>query len=526
MIHPRPTLIHTMSFRMKHIIYLFLSLLFTTPLLAQTEPHKNDLAPCGTVSHIDPWLKKYLSDPQEFGFPENNDTLWAGLQIHLLANDNGVGRFGPDRLLDAFYRLNEDYGPSGIRFFFKNDWNLINNSVWYQHDSVVQGREMMFANNVPDALNAYFMLRAAGNCGYNLPYAGVAMAHSCAGPNDHTWTHEIGHALSIQHPFIGWEGKVYNPNNPTPDTLTYDYTHFHSTPDTIVPAPLDTALVEYVDGSNCGIAADRICDTGPDYLSYRWNCNAQGLSTVQQKDPSGATFVSDGTLFMSYAADNCQNRFTTQQTQIMRAKLQTDRSHWLVADAPAPIVTAGTSLVSPINNSPAPASGVLLQWTPVPAATHYLVQVSKVSSFGAKDFEVIVTDTSVLTGALAPNWSYFWRVRPFNIASVGPYPAQAGRFTAVTVSAVQAAAEAGWRLYPTLLSAGTPLAAEAPDQWLGRSARFQVFDAAGRLMWENERVLETTQTLLPLPTATWPKGVYYFVCSSAAGVVRQTLLVP
>ncbi len=504
-------------------ITLLLFFFISVALHAQVEPDKNSLAPCGTVSHIDGWLKKYLAAPMEF--PESTDTLWAGIQIHLLANDNGSGRFGPDRMLDAFYRLNEDYAPTGIRFYFKNDWNLLNNSAWHQHNELTQGIAMMAANNVPDALNAYFVITAAGNCGYNLPYGGVAMTHSCSGPNDHTWTHEIGHALSIQHPFIGWEGKTYNINNPTPDTLTYDYTHFHSTPDTIVPAPLDTALVEYVDGSNCGIAADRICDSGPDYLSYRWNCNAQGLSTVQQKDPAGATFYSDGSLFMSYANDACQNRFSPQQTQIMRARLQTNKASWLAAQAPAPIVTTTAQLLSPINNSPAPTTGAQLQWSSVPGATHYLVQVSKVASYSAKDFEAVVTDTFALTGALTANWSYYWRVRPFNIGSVGPYTTPHGRFLATTVSTMQSATEAGWRMYPTLLASGQPLMLEVPETWAGQSANFRVFDAAGRLMWQDEVLLEGQKQVLHLPAEAWSNGLYYLVCSGKPGVFRQSVVI-
>ena len=238
---------------------LLFCLAFAWSAHAQTDPDKNSLFPCGTAPKFDEWFLRYQANPGDF--PEDNaDTLYAGIQVHLLANDGGLGRFAFDKLLDAFCRINEDFKESEIQFFLKNDINLINNSDWFQHDSVPQGIQMMFTNNVPGALNAYFMSQPAGTCGYNLPYAGVAVAHGCAGPNDHTWTHEIGHALSIQHPFIGWEGTIYDPNDPTPDTLTYDYTHYHSTPDTIVPAPLDTALVEYLDGSNCGIAADKICD--------------------------------------------------------------------------------------------------------------------------------------------------------------------------------------------------------------------------------------------------------------------------
>ncbi|MCB0574414.1 MAG: metalloprotease, partial [Saprospiraceae bacterium] len=102
--------------------------------------------------------------------------------------------------------LNEDYAATGIRFYFKDDWNLINSTAWYQHANIPQGIDMMLTNNVPDALNAYFASNVAGNCGYNLPYAGVAVAHNCAATGDHTWAHEVGHALSLPHPFIGWEG--------------------------------------------------------------------------------------------------------------------------------------------------------------------------------------------------------------------------------------------------------------------------------------------------------------------------------
>jgi len=504
---------------MKHLS-LLLFLLAAFSLRSQEEFDKNSLKPCGTVSHIDSWMKKYLASPESF--PEGDDTLWVGVQIHLLAKDDGTGRLSTERMLDALHRLNLDYGPSGIRFYCKNDWNLINNTTWYQHDSLTQGIAMMFANNVPDLLNAYFMVKAAGNCGYNLPYAGVAMSHGCTGAGDHTWTHEVGHALSIQHPFIGWEGKIYNPANPTPDTLTYDYTHFHSTPDTIVPAPLDTALVEYVDGSNCGIAADRICDSGPDYLSSRWDCNSQGLSTVEQKDPSGATFRSDGTLFMSYASDNCQTRFTPQQTQIMRAKLQTVKAAWLAPAAPAPIIAGTTTLISPINFAHATAASALLTWTAVPGATHYLVQVSKVSGYGANDFEAIVTDTFALTGQLLPNWNYYWRVRPYNCASVSPFSSN-GRFTAKTVH-VQSASEAGWRVYPSLLAAGQPVLLEIPENWASQSADFQVFDTGSRLMWQQKLSLENRRQVLRLPSENWPAGVYNILCSGKAGVFRQTVV--
>ncbi|MCS6928689.1 MAG: hypothetical protein NZM43_04240 [Saprospiraceae bacterium] len=505
---------------MRWIFLLLWNFISIVIACAQDDANGDALHPCGTPPGVDPWLRRYLEGLIKV--PDSDDTLWVGMQIHLLARNDGTGRFGPDRLLDAFYRLNEDFAQTGIRFYFKHAWNLLNNSAWFEHDSIVQGRAMMFANNVSDALNVYFVQRAAGNCGYNLPYAGIAMAHACSGPNGHTWAHEVGHALALPHPFLGWEGKVYNPDLPTPDTLLYDYTHFHAEPDTIVPAPLDTALVEYVDGSNCSIAADRICDTGPDYLSYRWSCNAQGLSNVQQRDPAGKPFFSDGTLFMSYAADNCQRRFTPQQIQIMRARLRTDRSRWVAPSMPVSgLVSEPALLVAPINSVPSPVNATILHWRSVPNATHYLVQVSKVGSFGVRDFEAIVSDTFVLVQNISPNWNYFWRVRAFNAASVGPYSAS-GRFLSTSASTVNAAHEGGWRIFPTFLPQGTPLAVEAPESWRQQPIVLSVFDTGGRLLFQQELTLLSSRDWLFLPTEKWPTGPYVLVCTSKLGVVRQS----
>ncbi|MBK9337327.1 MAG: hypothetical protein IPM98_12415 [Lewinellaceae bacterium] len=96
---------------------------------------------------------------------------------------------------------------------------------------------------------------------------------------------------------------------------------------------------------------------------------------------------------------------------------------------------------------------------------------------------------------------------------------------ATTVSSVQSATEAGWRMYPTLLAPGQPLVLECPEVWTGQSATLRVFDAAGRQMWQHVLLLDSRQQTLRMPTDTWPKGTYYLVCSGEPGVFRQTLMV-
>lgn len=492
-----------------------------SPVLAQ-EPLKEDLAPCGTRGVSD-WLIRYQSQPPVSDRSE--DTLWVALQPHLLAKDAGTGRISTEKFLNAFCQLNEDFAPSNIQFYFKYDWDLLNKTEWYMHSTIPQGIDMMLSNNIPDALNAYFVADPAGNCGYNLPYGGVAIGHNCAGPGDHTWAHEVGHALSLPHPFIGWEGKNYGSIGPTPTSLTYDYTYFHDTLDTQIPAPLDTALVEFVNGSNCAVAADLICDTKPDYLSYRWDCDAQNLSTTQQKDPAGATFYSDGSLYMSYALDHCQSRFSPEQISLMRANLLTEKVAWLTPSMAEPPIAESPEAIEPVLDQMVPTTGALLRWHPVPNATHYLVQASRLLNFSFRQVDVVTTDTFLIAGQLTPNVKYYWRIRPFNDwHTCNPF-SELSTFITAPISAISEPDAEGWRCFPTLLTEGAPLTLEIPESWQNEAAQCYLFDAAGRLVWQSNWEALDLRMKLHLPSTQWPAGVYQLVLNSRHGVKRAPVVI-
>ena len=506
---------------------LLITILFCTLSLKgiSQEPSKQELYPCGAPTGVSDFLEKYQRNPWMFAQPESGDTLWVAVQIHLLAKDSGAGRIPWDRYLAAFCRLNQDFAESGIQFYMKEPWDLLNNTGWHTHSTIPQGIDMMLTNNVEGALNAYFVSDPAGNCGYNLPYGGVAIAHGCAGPDDHTWAHEIGHALNLPHPFIGWEGKTYNYNNPTPQVLTYDYTYFHDTLDTQVPAPLDTALVEFVSGANCAVAADRICDTKADYLSYRWNCNpATQMSSVKQKDPNGVDFYSDGTLFMSYADDACQNRFSAEQISIMRATLATEKADWVIPAMLQQPVTELPTQIEPVLGQNQPVTGARLVWKSVPNATHYVVQASRIPSFGYKELDIVTTDTFAVCGSLTANKTYYWRVKPFNYwHACQPFTASETFFTNPSSEASEPDAD-GWRCYPSVISDESVLTLKTPSFWTGTEIQVSIFDMAGKQLFSAEIPCQEEIRLEIPGLKSWPGGTCQLIAVSGKGVKRQTIV--
>ena len=425
------------------------------------QAYSQELAPCGTPNGKSPWLKEYQKDPGKYKI-RSGEILHMPLSIFLVGDDNGVGTFGETKMVDALCTLHADFEGTEILFYLKDGFHYLYNSAYYEHGSVLKGAEMMFANNIENTVNNYVVKDPAGNCGYNLPYAGIALSKGCTEPSDHTWAHEIGHNLSLPHPFIGWEGGVshdntvnHNFNDPAPDTVLIDYTYFQDTLilDTMI---IDTVIVERVDGSNCTYAADGFCDTKPDYLAQRWACNTEQLSLVEQTDPNGEKFYSDGTLFMSYAFDNCSNRFSDDQIDAMRANIIDEKSAYLDSEViELPPVTEVTTLLYPEDGEMVPYDGVEIGWEPVENAEYYIIQLGIEPSSTVVIWDTIVTETSLVLYDLKENDDIYWRVRAFNSFHFCTEFSDNALFVTTDVSAVDMIAlDDQVRLQPNYLQSG------------------------------------------------------------------------
>ena len=482
---------------------------FSIFLFAQkTTGQDRQFHPCGTQDGKVEWLKNYQADPGHF--PVGNDTLYVPMSIHIVGTTGGTGFFSMRQLLDAFCTLNEDFAPSKIRFFIAGEINYISNTTYYDH-TFGQGEEMMEIYRVPNTINTYFVDSPAGNCGYSSYNLGIAMAKSCSGATDHTWAHEVGHFLSLPHPFWGWEGHD-----------DYDYSQ---------PAPLqwDDTLVERLDGVDCHLAADGFCDTPPDYLNYRWSCNNNNESTVTQTDPNGETFVSDGTLFMSYALDGCMGRFSEEQSAAMRANLLTEKAEHLQTDLPHQPIDAGSAVFV------APAEGELLnyheniyfEWEPIPNATGYVLEITIFTPFNSGLFNYVITEgTSFTVPTLPKNKTIYWRLRPFNGSfTCVQHTAIATFETGEEVNAVNALDEiAGMGLQPNPVRAGAGLliSLESTEAF---SAEMSVANVAGKAQLVGNQFFTAGKNQLEISTTGLAPGIYFLQLRSERGLLSRKFVV-
>ena len=494
-----------------------LTLLFLLTYSIVFSQEKKDLAPCGTPAQ---WQTTDFSD-LDFSRSGGDTILYVPLTLHQMGNNNG-GFFSTIKLLDAFNRLNEDFLPSKIQWYMEGDIRFVKSTLWNNHKTIIEGWDMMSKNNIKNTINCYVCTSAAGNCGYNTPYGGVALARSCTGATDNTWAHELGHALRLPHPFLGWEGKTYDASKPTPVKVTYDYSEFK---DTLIPGLkiIDTAFVELVDKTNCKIAADQICDTKPDYISDRWACDAATkLSPATYKDPNGATFKSDGTLYMSYSLDNCQTRFSDDQISVMRATLKGKKKNLLYNQVSKPQIDTKATLIFPADKAQVDTS-VILKWEKVPYATQYVVEISRLSNFSSIDTEIITDKTEIQVSKLLAIKTYYWRVRPFNSHSGGIISDKRSFTTALISEVKNIPSIENAILFPNPISEGeATLRFNTTNELKGQ---LQINDFTGKNIYTQKINLSVGEQSLEIKTSNLAKGLYFVVLSDEKGGVLSKKLI-
>lgn len=341
---------------------------------------------CGTPSPNSTLLKQTFSR-YENNINTRNDIKYLPLSIHVIRNNDGTGGIRLWNVYSDACILNDNYRNTGIQFYIDSVY-FKNNTAYYDHD-FSGGYTMIVTENIPNTINCYYVGNPAGNCGYFFPGAdGIVNNYSCMGAGSRTWAHEMGHFLSLPHTFYGWEGGG-------------------------VPTEK-----ENVSGSNCTTTGDFICDTKPDYIASRWTCNANGVSATVFTDMEGAQFQVDGSNYMSYSNDGCMSLFTPGQMDNMNANIDMDRVNLPITPSSLPSISDTAILIQPAPNgviNSAQTSGTYFEWSAVPGATHYLLQVSRWSAYSEYFWDTVVTSTSVhWNRILTTNRKYYWKVKAVN----------------------------------------------------------------------------------------------------------------
>lgn len=230
--------------------------------------------------------------------------------FHVVRRSDGTGGLSQDRLDQAVIDANIAYADANIEFCQPGPTVYIDSDAFYfDINTMAEINALRTTNPVPDTINVYFSPNLAyeggGLCGISAfttsSVQAIAMLNDCTATdtNHSTFAHEVGHYFDLYHthePFFG---------------------------------------DECVDGSNCAVAGDLICDTPADPVLGSHNvddfCNYFGTEfdfcTFDFYDP-------DPTNLMSYSRKWCRDNFTPMQLSRAAATLVNFRPELALATCP------------------------------------------------------------------------------------------------------------------------------------------------------------------------------------------------
>lgn len=220
--------------------------------------------------------------------------FYLRIYVHVIRQSDGTGGQSVSDVYEALSYLDQDYNSHNIFFvwdcvidYIDNDgyYNSQGTSAIFNVNSHTDGIDIyLFRDNPPPGATGNGLAQGIGATAFyvfgnfwNPPYNPLVRSHIIS--------HEMGHCINLWHP---WQG----PNN----------------------------CQAFVNGSNCHICGDLVCDTPaepPGGLSF--NVDPQSCTwTLSGNDPNGDAYNPDESLIMGYTLPDCMEYFSKGQGQRMR----------------------------------------------------------------------------------------------------------------------------------------------------------------------------------------------------------------
>jgi len=521
----------------KVLLITFMALLGAMQLQAQQQ-----LPKCG-VDAIDGALirQRLMNNRDLFTKQEVKDLMtnrvitYVPLTIHNVQNTSGQGALSMSSIFGFLCGLNAHYFDQDVQFFIHGPIRTLVSNNLDNSSNTFSSRLTMSTQKVANTINIYIArsLNYPGGGAYVSfydPTGDYLFFHSPMVSNEAlTEAHEVGHFLSLNHTFYGWEGidaeTQYGGGN--------------------APSSVGGKTTERVTrgaGANCSYAGDGFCDTEADYHSTTAMNLPSCVFNPTVLDPTGATLDPDELNLMSYYEPACPQVFSNEQKTAIG--IDVAARNWVTNTPPSTATVTGVpTVVSPLDGATLGSisnSTVRLEWTPVTGATWYYVEVYGTNFPGlwlvnTSDViyrGVVTTGNAYIdlpTAGLTANARYGWRVKAVNqlstCAGISPFT-KFQAVTTVTTDIKDLPIEQQMTLKVNsnpITTSDIPLTIYSAEEVLG-SIRIYGMDGREVSVLPNQTINQG-DNVVQIPAQNIANGMYLAVLTTDRGSLQQKFVI-
>lgn len=473
-------------------------------------------------------VKRLIENKKSFSYDlesRADDWIFVPVQFHIVTKTDETGGVDETKILDELCDVNNNYHDLKIKFYLNGDFNYIKSNSLYDGPGTTFGISKIKTakNQFPKALNVFIINSIPSDgfgttLGYYTPSLDVlVITKSQFGKNAQTVSHEIGHFFSLSHPFVGWEDDPYDATR-------------HGNPCQILEVFWGNTKfdVEFANKSNCETAADKICDTPPDYnfgiVDPEQDCKLNGPILDYNSDTIH-TMVNN---YMSYFFNCGDYEFTPMQISAMRADFASQDRDFLHSDYIPDTMAINEdafNIVYPINNETTEVYDyVNLNWDDMPGATTYHVTISPASQPSNIQSFYVEGRSNLELYNLEQNKKYRWYVRPFSnsyscVRKLGGTTFRTGSWTSSTneFSKID-----DINIYPNPVISNE-LYIDAENN-IGK-VEVQMYDMLGKLIEVIDMDLKSGKNKFNLTNSNYHNGIYNIIIKSIDNnYIRKVLI--
>lgn len=440
----------------------------------------------------------------------NDDLFYVPIQFHIVTMDDGSGALGEEKILEQLCRLNVDYAPVNMKFYLKNDINYIAYTKLYEDPGHAFSSIKMSANKVNNAINVFIVEQIGSNSsgttlGYYQPNKDwIVVIKDRVNSGTQTLSHEIGHFFTLAHTFYGWEACPYNAGD-------------HGNPLVYTHVPCSGELIELVDQSNCSQAADRLCDTPPDYnfglTDPEGNCSLD----YEVKDFNGDVVEPMERNYMGYFFSCDDYIFTPTQIDLMRADYQSSGRNYIrssyVPDTSLLNGTAPEIVYPEFNSTTQYYDHVLLDWYNIPDVKRYLVKVTTGFFTKITTYYTVENESKlILTNLPEDEKNIAVVIWPFNEGnSCNSQASVTHKFktSSIPVGVEDLADSGSFKFYPSPISTKADHVVLWSDN-TEKDVKIEFLDYNGRLVYRTNIDIMPGDNRIELPQNKFGSGFYVF----------------